>query len=395
MFCVSCNSPLKPGAKFCVSCGAAISRGNTDPNYAPQKPKKSATPIIIVLAAVVLLLGGAVTVGMFFLPEFFLFRSSNEPTGPDVNIHSHIYTNGEPEGYAEYEPANDIPEPDADPNEAADNAEYVQDELPPEEDEADQEPYVSGRQAAEELLMGFPSLFRGMPILGLWGLEEGQFHIGWDDDWNSIISYEVPEVYFWMAPDWEDNGYFDRYGNRITHGHGISNGMHALYFTLYDFDNSGIPDIHIHWGRPDANGPVSSLFRFVNGQYRPMYFRNWDGEYVYVISWVFGSFFLDGDGRLVTGLGEGGVAGYDHVLFNDDIITLSRLFTVYAGYPTDEIHCAVSGESFPLYGSWWDELYEMGYWDVYQLGITLTPAPRLPEMQADITDSVRRRLNID
>ena len=118
-----------------------------------------------------------------------------------------------------------------------------------------------GRRVAEEFLSGFESIF----VIGgsAWRasaqtVRDGERHERtgrfWvmDSDWQMVLTYEVPGIY-WGPTDAEAGywGFFDSGHNRIYEapwlyvrwGEGWRAYNYAGYFKLFDFDGSGIPDI--------------------------------------------------------------------------------------------------------------------------------------------------------
>ena len=124
-----------------------------------------------------------------------------------------------------------------------------------------------GRQVAEEFLSSdrFAPLFMTVGSMG----HSGEIY-GWREDignWGPLD--EVPDFYW----NYHYSSYFDRYGNMIA-GTPWDDGDHfPARFRLYDFDNTGVPDIFIfhsysitYEGSGDGGSPLF-LYRFVSGQY--------------------------------------------------------------------------------------------------------------------------------
>ena len=117
--------------------------------------------------------------------------------------------------------------------------------------------------------------------------DERLFHIGWQFgeiiydanrrriiEREQIITSEIPDIfirYRFIEEGWHDGGFiYDSNLNRIESANWILNGgQYATHFTLWDFDNSGIPVIEIHYhGNSFAGRVTRSLFRFDGNEFR-------------------------------------------------------------------------------------------------------------------------------
>ena len=260
---------------------------------------------------------------------------------------------------------------------------------------ADAQPPVDGRQVAEEFLMRFPSIFMDrMPTTG-WGLEEGRFYIGSEminGEWRQIVSYEVPDIYFCNLT-W---GYYDRYGNRIAYDvPWLVRGRHAFGFRLFDFDNSGIPDILIlsSTGEHEWYGYLPhTLYRFIDGAYRRIYTSD-RGERTSFFP--YSDFFFDPEGNLIgnTYIPMPAMGGMPAVFYRVEfdgywasftplyrqrnvIYNYNYAVTVWKNYVTGEDYIAVDD---PEVARWRD---------------ALTPVPRLTALEDAITDSILWRRSV-
>ena len=185
-----------------------------------------------------------------------------------------------------------------------------------------------GWQVAADFLRGFTSIFTGVLWTNdLW--DEGgntsepveRFFSVWDPVTRQTITVKrVPEVYLVMQAHNRPYAFFDRYGNAITeepwvytqrfesYWHGeyhISYSHHyANYFSLFDFDNTGIPDIIIHFQQTfeGCYGGFYRIFRYENGTYRMLEMAAFsDNEQ---LNWVsFGTtheLYIDTEGRFIS-----------------------------------------------------------------------------------------------
>jgi len=274
----------------------------------------------------------------------------------------------------------------------------------------------------EEFLMQFPTIFtdKSIPVTGEWGLEEGQFSWGWEyinGQWQQIISHEVPDIFFRRVLDsWEDSGFYDRYGNRITDAPWMLWDVYATDFSLWSFDDDDMPTIIVYYmgnyvGSGDG-GPPASLFRYVDGEFkRVSYLRHqlspWidSGEVSY--SWFpFQGYYSDEEGSLVGyfyGIVQP-IPFYTHITFRNN----SALMNVIARSEIDwETHDwenpeyiwtnYLTGESnivAPAHRPWDSVLFAPRYISRFIPGsnIYLTPIMPLTDLQESITESVTQRL---
>jgi len=255
------------------------------------------------------------------------------------------------------------------------------------------EPEMSafGRQVTEDFLMQFPTIFNNHG-LSMWGytllnvpvsfanervyrtipiqrgeeIEDGRFRV-WDSgEWvytyerlfelgwlmgdiqtntqglswveaeDIIITDEVPDVFY------RQNGFFyDSNLNRIVEANWLLGyNQFATHFTLWNFDNSGIPVNEIfYWGNSGSGSTHRSLFRFDGYEFLRI---NYDWDYIFSLHSM-GSYkytpYLDSDGNLVLFVSSGtrnaiihdvsADAGYYHVTFEGTQAISQRIVTLH------------------------------------------------------------------
>ena len=215
-----------------------------------------------------------------------------------------------------------------------------------------------GLQVATDFLIGFTSIFTGVVQAETYknddwistGIGTGRFILGWDSENQKVITtYEVPEIYYALS-ERGIRGVYDKYGNQINdaiwlqafHGEQRSSYFYASHFTLYNFDNGGIPVIFIFF-RPIFDGmdtaPTGSytIFIYVDGEYQELEWRNHEEpSWPWTSSWVIGrghQLFFDDEGRIVTfsnDIAHGTFSGYEHLVLTNQYATLYPI--VIRGY---------------------------------------------------------------
>ena len=128
-----------------------------------------------------------------------------------------------------------------------------------------------GRQVAEEFLSQFWTLY-SFGRVNYDGYYSRLFVRVEFDEYSGdyITHYEIlPYRPLVLWDNWSGQLY-DRQGNRIEKD--VFSATVAVSFALYDFDNSGIPDIVINWSALEIFHRGSQLFRFIDGKYRCMGF---------------------------------------------------------------------------------------------------------------------------
>jgi len=213
-----------------------------------------------------------------------------------------------------------------------------------------------GWQVAADFLSGFTSLFAGVfRVETTWDNEKriaaptGYFW-RWDSvNQRSVTTDEQPEISFLSTNGGQREGFFDRYGNRIYdapwayiqlfdgfydhQGEPVIFYSHhyANYFSLFDFDNDGIPDIIIHFRQTfdGCYGGFYRIFRYIDGEYRMLKMAAFtdNGEQ---LSWTnFGTnhlLFADANGRIITFIdSELGGMEYSHLVFTNNRADFYRI----------------------------------------------------------------------
>lgn len=190
--------------------------------------------------------------------------------------------------------------------------------------------HVENRQALEGFLHQKTSLFTG--IAHGWG-EVGEnlwFIPAGNLTWEAFPLDSIDDVpYIFWHSDWEypeNQGFFDRYGNRITTAPYINNEWIVSNFTLFDFENDGFPEILLHWSQYAHNGAYPfSLFRYIDGEYHEMDFageglgENWGHNMWSFVGQAY-RFYMADDGRLVLfgASGGGGIESIGFLTFEDN-----------------------------------------------------------------------------
>ena len=123
-----------------------------------------------------------------------------------------------------------------------------------------------------QFLTPFTPLFTGVAYT--WDDSEFHFYPPGDTTWEDMATFnsmaDIPYI-FWRS-DWDNfdnSGFFDRYGNRIYDAVYINDIWINDNFYLYDIEDNGIPIIIMSATQFVANGITPfSFFRYVNGQYQ-------------------------------------------------------------------------------------------------------------------------------
>ena len=204
-----------------------------------------------------------------------------------------------------------------------------------------------GWSVAADFLSGFDSLFIRMGFSSWqWNETERRAeHTGLYHTWFESVE-ERPEIVFverFSGEDYEP-GFYDREGNVITDVPWIIRSHYAGYFNLFDFDNSGIPDIIVHFNQTfeGCYGGFYRIFRYINGEYRMLEILSFssDGEQ---LPWVnFGTvheLFTDIDGRIITFV-DSTLSGmdYEHLIFVNNRIELHSIMTYVSDWNAWQDH---------------------------------------------------------
>jgi len=208
-----------------------------------------------------------------------------------------------------------------------------------------------GWQVAVDFLRDFTSLFAGI---------DGLYTAG-----------RVTELYF--SHDRHSRyAFFDMYGNPITDEPWIYTmrfernwygepyipysyeHYYANYFSLFDFDNTGIPDIIIHFSQTFCGCYASfyRVFRYVDGAYKMLGMTAFSNNEQ--LDWVsFGSIhelFIAVDGRVITFINcvlFG--AEYNHIVISDRV-ELHRIALTTDNYDWAE----------------WSEKWDLHHWEIWE-----------------------------
>ena len=225
-----------------------------------------------------------------------------------------------------------------------------------------------GYQVAMEFLNQMPILFMDLfiPITGRgerweqgFELEEGQF-LKWrmvENEWQEIITYEVPDLFFRRDRDLEGNttenhGFFDGQGNRIIDVPWVWGDFYATSFRLWDFDNNGIPTITLYfegnWYNMTSNrGTPGRIFRYVDGEYQLFEEVRDAVNWWHSIHSYWSQFYFCSDNNLVrsdAGLGGGYFIWFDYVTFINNETHFTRIARYEITHPIEwENH--ITGES--------------------------------------------------
>ena len=274
--------------------------------------------------------------------------------------------------------------------------------------------YVSpfGRQVAEEFLCEFTSIFTGVgQVVVYWdgqiSVHTGEFWDGWDEETQQPIkAYVTPEIYRGPTETGEW-GFFDRLGNRIydatwlyvSRGEGWTSYHYAGYFRLFDFDNSGIPVIFIHFNQTFEGGYAGfyRIFRFIDGEYRMLEMRAFKNgeELPWWQSWI-GSLhelFFDDTGRIISFVGSmyHNMHKYEHLVLTDkyaELHFITGLEDNWDDWETwEEYHWIKSG-AITEYR--WGVVDSWAHHNPYMFGtyIPLTLISPLTKLQEKITASI-------
>jgi len=184
-----------------------------------------------------------------------------------------------------------------------------------------------GWQVAADFLRGFDSLFTtvGFPRV-TWDRESGAARMEGYHAWFGEIDPDVrPEIVFFSSYIADhDVGFFDRDGNQITGVPWLGEWHYANYFSLFDFNSSGIPDILVHYHQTfeGSYGGFYRIFRYIDGKFAALEMTTYfDGEPFH--RWLsFNSIhdlFLDETGRIITLL-ESELVGFEitHLVLTDN-----------------------------------------------------------------------------
>jgi len=128
-----------------------------------------------------------------------------------------------------------------------------------------------GRQAAEDFLRGFPTIFQ--TYTGWRNVETGSLYALDREIWDWVETDDMPIIYLGGMSDEYTPGFiftthfYDMDGNRLDDIMGFADS-----FSLFDLDEDGIPEVivdFVAWGSSNFGFSMESvLFRFIDGAYR-------------------------------------------------------------------------------------------------------------------------------
>ena len=130
-----------------------------------------------------------------------------------------------------------------------------------------------GWQAAADFLRSFDSIFTpiGFPITSWDSNTNAAKRTGGYHAWlDQTKLNERPDVVFFNHLIYgHDTGFFNRDGNQITGVLWLTEWHYANYFSLFDFDGNGIPDIIVHFQQTfeGCYGGFYLIFRYNDGAY--------------------------------------------------------------------------------------------------------------------------------
>lgn len=240
-----------------------------------------------------------------------------------------------------------------------------------------------GRQVAEDFLMQFPTIFANSNYR----------------DWEPDVFLQVISGFS------ERTGFYDRYGNIIDAPWLLNYALYASGFSLWDFDNTGIPDIKIYYadghleGSGDGGTPAS-LFRFINGEYRRVYSPvAWsDGLNP---SWPSGfspTYFRDNDGNLIFYTTYTDSMSFYYINFDGSVAIFEPIAsTEPIGFQGENWvwgwNNRITGQQGIPLGNEFSEWGNVsGIRSIPGMNVSLTQIDPLNSLQEELTTSVSRRL---
>ena len=214
--------------------------------------------------------------------------------------------------------------------------------------------------------------------------ETGRFLLGYDlSKGRSTTTYEVPEIYY-VLYEWGIRGVYDRQGDKILEAPWLiihySFYSYISHFRLFDFHNTGIPDIFVlYWpifdGRNTGIRDWYTIFRYVDGEYRKLEWRYYEASVEqFTSSWSepsswevtrFHNFFTDEMGRIITLYDDnksGSFTGYEQFIITDEYVMLYPIAVMERGEENRE-----------LWQAWYDHMFELNSPTIFGTDIQLTP----------------------
>jgi hypothetical protein len=183
----------------------------------------------------------------------------------------------------------------------------------------------------------------------------------------------------------------------------LLDGEIATDFTLWDFDNDGIPEILIYYGENREN---ASLFKFVEGEYKRVsrvaeqadHVETSDNVWLY--HWNNGlAYYLDENENLIAFVALNGGEGYSKIDFEDNNTSFSFELIAYHNARGDANEYVPSGLNldewlalFNKSGNWVDGAFVPVAHNLPNTNTLLTPIEPLTALQNEIETAVRQRL---
>lgn len=195
------------------------------------------------------------------------------------------------------------------------------------------------------------------------------FDLGHSRDSGALISYVIGDEYG------NYTGWINRYGESIEPPNFLRGCCAPSSFRLYDFDNDGIPELFINYHPLAHGGGGAVLYRFKDGEYRRTALSIAPGGY----------FFTDSAGRIVF---------FDSNWYSGEIAYF--YFTLHDEKGAELEMISQFDFSSETGHSEWYEHHRYPYWynnpTIFRMPEeTLTPIPRLIELEEQITANIRRR----
>jgi len=190
-------------------------------------------------------------------------------------------------------------------------------------------------QVAIEFLSQMTTIFTGVPREEKDWIDgelvpTGQFILGWDAETQQLLTTEeVPEIYFAAICM---GAFVDRDGNQILDAPwmyvlrtGDWASLHyAGHFRLFDFDDSGMPVIFVHFNQTFDGGYAGfyRIFRYVDGEYRMLEMKAFENGEETPHPWIGSShlLFRDNNDRIITFIDSDyhGIQKYENLILTDE-----------------------------------------------------------------------------
>ena len=287
-----------------------------------------------------------------------------------------------------------------------------------------------GRQAAEEFLIGFTSMFVNVYMeWAEWDRDtniprrSGQFtRFRGQGELYDFFEY-VPQGITFSPIEEEYRGglaFYHVCGNRVyeapwllVHHESDWTTYHfADYFRLFDFDGSGVPDIFIHFMQTFVGGYAGfyRIFRYVDGEYRMLEIKAFDeyGELLprWMGAWIGRAHEIlrDSYGRLIVFIDSmyHGMEFYQQLILTETHAELHFLpvVTVF-DYETwldwQKHHWPGFVQRGPGWSDWSDAVSWLDYCPnptIFGTDITIERVESLVELEQEIYDSIRELLGL-